>query len=101
MTYIAVVPVIARYSMDPTTPEEKKRHIIHSLSKTLSIAFRETREFIFWSRSLPKGSVDSIIGELLQMRWFMRFVKELLCGFGEAYTNKFSYGSSHLFSQAQ
>lgn len=31
-----VVPAIARYSMDPTTPEEKKRYIIHSLSKPLS-----------------------------------------------------------------
>ncbi|CAN4121256.1 unnamed protein product [Withania somnifera] len=31
-----VVPAIARYSMDPTTPKEKKRYIIHSLSKPLS-----------------------------------------------------------------
>ncbi|GAA0142568.1 RNA splicing factor [Lithospermum erythrorhizon] len=31
-----VVPAIARYGMDPTTPEEKKRCIIHSLCKPLS-----------------------------------------------------------------
>ncbi|KAL3534087.1 hypothetical protein ACH5RR_002548 [Cinchona calisaya] len=31
-----VVPAIARYGMDPTTPEDKKRHIIHSLCKPLS-----------------------------------------------------------------
>ncbi|CAK9155752.1 unnamed protein product [Ilex paraguariensis] len=31
-----VVPAIARYGMEPTTPEEKKRHIIHSLCKPLS-----------------------------------------------------------------
>ncbi|PPD85686.1 hypothetical protein GOBAR_DD17378 [Gossypium barbadense] len=31
-----VVPAIARYGIDPTTPEDKKRHIIHSLCKPLS-----------------------------------------------------------------
>ncbi|XP_073133134.1 protein SINE1-like isoform X2 [Henckelia pumila] len=31
-----VVPAIARYAIDPTTAEEKKRYIIHSLCKPLS-----------------------------------------------------------------
>lgn len=31
-----VVPAIARYAIDPTTTEEKKRHVIHSLCKPLS-----------------------------------------------------------------
>ncbi|CAI9779403.1 unnamed protein product [Fraxinus pennsylvanica] len=31
-----VVPAIARYAMDPTTAEDKKRYIIHSLCKPLS-----------------------------------------------------------------
>ncbi|KAF8043580.1 hypothetical protein BT93_A1795 [Corymbia citriodora subsp. variegata] len=31
-----VVPAIARYGIDPTTPENKKRHIIHSLCKPLA-----------------------------------------------------------------
>ncbi|CAA0827849.1 ARM repeat superfamily protein [Striga hermonthica] len=31
-----VVPAIARYAIEPTTAEDKKRHIIHSLCKPLS-----------------------------------------------------------------
>ncbi|KAL1550077.1 protein SINE1-like isoform X1 [Salvia divinorum] len=31
-----VVPAIARYAIDPTTAEERKRHVIHSLCKPLS-----------------------------------------------------------------
>ncbi|KAG8371793.1 hypothetical protein BUALT_Bualt12G0000100 [Buddleja alternifolia] len=31
-----VVPAIARYAMDPTTAEDKKRYVIHSLCKPLS-----------------------------------------------------------------
>ncbi|XP_042048437.1 protein SINE1-like isoform X1 [Salvia splendens] len=31
-----VVPAIARYAIDPTTIEERKRHVIHSLCKPLS-----------------------------------------------------------------
>ncbi|KAJ1397068.1 hypothetical protein SESBI_32071 [Sesbania bispinosa] len=31
-----VVPTIARHGIDPTSPEEDKRHIIHSLCKPLS-----------------------------------------------------------------
>lgn len=31
-----VVPAIARYAIDPTTPEDKKRYIVHSLCNPLS-----------------------------------------------------------------
>ncbi|XP_019162113.1 PREDICTED: uncharacterized protein LOC109158675 isoform X2 [Ipomoea nil] len=39
-----VVPAIARYGMDPTTSEEKKRYIIHSLAKPLSDCLLATQE---------------------------------------------------------
>ncbi|WCJ43660.1 ARM repeat superfamily protein [Euphorbia peplus] len=39
-----VVPAIARYGIDPTTPEDKKRHIIHSLCKPLSEALLASQE---------------------------------------------------------
>lgn len=39
-----VVPAIARYGMDPTTPEEKKRQIIHSLCKPLSDSLLSRKE---------------------------------------------------------
>ncbi|XP_047335147.1 protein SINE1-like [Impatiens glandulifera] len=45
-----VVPAIARYGIDPTTPEEKKRFIIHSLCKPLSDSLLGNQE------SLSSGS---------------------------------------------
>ncbi|XP_031389707.1 protein SINE1-like [Punica granatum] len=39
-----VVPAIARYGMDPTTPENKKRHIIHSLCRPLSDSLLGSQE---------------------------------------------------------
>ncbi|KAF7819292.1 protein SINE1-like [Senna tora] len=39
-----VVPTIARYGIDPTTSEEKKRHIIHSLCKPLSDSLPSSQE---------------------------------------------------------
>ncbi|GKV20272.1 hypothetical protein SLEP1_g30425 [Rubroshorea leprosula] len=45
-----VVPAIARYGIDPTTPEDKRRHIIHSLCKPLSDSLLGSQE------SLTSGS---------------------------------------------
>ncbi|WRX23922.1 hypothetical protein QQP08_016409 [Theobroma cacao] len=39
-----VVPAIARYGIDPTTPEDKKRHIIHSLCKPLTESLLGSQE---------------------------------------------------------
>ncbi|OMO98953.1 Survival motor neuron interacting protein 1 [Corchorus olitorius] len=39
-----VVPAIARYGIDPTTPDDKKRHIIHSLCKPLSESLLASQE---------------------------------------------------------
>ncbi|XVF42086.1 hypothetical protein PTKIN_Ptkin01aG0331800 [Pterospermum kingtungense] len=39
-----VVPAIARYGIDPTTPEDKRRHIIHSLCRPLSEALLASQE---------------------------------------------------------
>ncbi|KAL3534053.1 hypothetical protein ACH5RR_007574 [Cinchona calisaya] len=39
-----VVPTIARYCMDPTTPEDKKRLIIHDLCKPLSDCLLDSHE---------------------------------------------------------
>ncbi|KAL1145409.1 hypothetical protein V6Z11_A11G296600 [Gossypium hirsutum] len=39
-----VVPAIARYGIDPTTPEDKKRYIIHSLCKPLSESLLGSQE---------------------------------------------------------
>ncbi|KAK9058675.1 hypothetical protein SSX86_023517 [Deinandra increscens subsp. villosa] len=39
-----VVPAIARYGMDPTTPDAKKREIIHSLCKPLSDSLLSSQE---------------------------------------------------------
>ncbi|KAI4386654.1 hypothetical protein MLD38_004570 [Melastoma candidum] len=45
-----VVPAIARYGIDPTTPDHKKRHIIHSLCKSLAESLLACQE------SLASGS---------------------------------------------
>ncbi|CAM8887003.1 unnamed protein product [Rhodiola kirilowii] len=39
-----VVPTIARYGIDPTTPEDKKRSVIHSLCKPLSDCLMGSQE---------------------------------------------------------
>lgn len=39
-----VVPAIARYGIDPTTPDDKKRHIIHSLCRPLSDSLLGSQE---------------------------------------------------------
>ncbi|XP_016495123.1 protein SINE1-like isoform X1 [Nicotiana tabacum] len=55
-----VVPAIARYGMDPTTPEEKKRYIIHSLSKPLSDCLLGSQESLSSGAALClKALVDS------------------------------------------
>ncbi|GFY99870.1 ARM repeat superfamily protein [Actinidia rufa] len=55
-----VVPAIARYGMDPTTPEDKKRHIIHSLCKPLSDSLLGSHESLSSGSALClKALVDS------------------------------------------
>ncbi|GER37785.1 ARM repeat superfamily protein [Striga asiatica] len=39
-----VVPAIARYAIDPTTADDRKRHIIHSLCKPLSDCLLSSQE---------------------------------------------------------
>ncbi|KAK7380646.1 hypothetical protein VNO78_33161 [Psophocarpus tetragonolobus] len=55
-----VVPAIARYGIDPTTPEEKKRQIIHSLCKPLSDSLSSSQENLTCGAALClKALVDS------------------------------------------
>ncbi|KAJ7971876.1 ARM repeat superfamily protein [Quillaja saponaria] len=55
-----VVPAIARYGMDPTTPEDKKRHVIHSLCKPLSDSLLGSQESLTSGAALClKALVDS------------------------------------------
>lgn len=55
-----VVPAIARYGMDPTTPDDKKRRIIHSLCKPLSDSLLSTHENLSSGAALClKALVDS------------------------------------------
>ncbi|PWA83275.1 Armadillo-like helical [Artemisia annua] len=55
-----VVPAIARYGMDPTTPENKKRRIIHSLCKPLSDSLLSSQENLSSGAALClKALVDS------------------------------------------
>lgn len=55
-----VVPAIARYGIDPTTPEDKKRHIIHSLCKPLSDSLTSSQESLSSGAALClKALVDS------------------------------------------
>ncbi|KAL2923218.1 Protein SINE1 [Bienertia sinuspersici] len=54
-----VVPAIARYGIEPSTPEEKKRRIIHSLCKPLSDALLGTHESLSCGAALClKALVD-------------------------------------------
>ncbi|KAI3794748.1 hypothetical protein L1987_37385 [Smallanthus sonchifolius] len=55
-----VIPAIARYGMDPTTPDDKKRRIIHSLCKPLSDSLLSTQENLSSGAALClKALVDS------------------------------------------
>ncbi|KAI8562005.1 hypothetical protein RHMOL_Rhmol03G0001300 [Rhododendron molle] len=55
-----VVPAIARYGMDPSTPEDKKRQIIHSLCKPLSDSLLASQESLSSGSALClKALVDS------------------------------------------
>lgn len=55
-----VVPAIARYGINPTTPEDKKRHIIHSLCKPLSDSLLGSQESLTAGAALClKALVDS------------------------------------------
>ncbi|KAK9664672.1 hypothetical protein RND81_14G060400 [Saponaria officinalis] len=55
-----VVPAIARYGIEPTTPEEKKRHVIHSLCKPLCNALLSKQESLSCGAALClKALVDS------------------------------------------
>ncbi|KAK1386482.1 Survival motor neuron interacting protein 1 [Heracleum sosnowskyi] len=55
-----VVPAIARYGIDPTTPEDKKRHIIYSLAKPLSDSLLVNQESLSSGSALClKALVDS------------------------------------------
>ncbi|XP_057982890.1 protein SINE1 [Malania oleifera] len=55
-----VVPAIARYGINPTTPEDKKRHIIHSLCKPLSDSLMGSQESLSSGAALClKALVDS------------------------------------------
>ncbi|XP_048138114.1 protein SINE1-like isoform X2 [Rhodamnia argentea] len=55
-----VVPAIARYGIDPTTPENKKRHVIHALCKPLSESLLGSQESLTSGAALClKALVDS------------------------------------------
>ncbi|KAM1395819.1 hypothetical protein ACFX13_013913 [Malus domestica] len=55
-----VVPAIARYGIDPTTPEDKKRHIIHSLCTPLSDSLLGSQESLTSGAALClRALVDS------------------------------------------
>lgn len=55
-----VIPSISRYGIDPTTPEEKKRHVIHSLCKPLSDSLLVNQENLSSGAALClKALVDS------------------------------------------
>ncbi|KVH88909.1 protein SINE1-like [Cynara cardunculus var. scolymus] len=55
-----VVPAIARYGMDPTTPDDKKREIIRSLCKPLSDSLLSSQENLSSGAALClKALVDS------------------------------------------
>lgn len=55
-----VLPAIARYGIDPTTPEDKKRYIIHSLCKPLSDCLLGSNESLSSGAALClKALVDS------------------------------------------
>lgn len=55
-----VVPAIARYGIDPTTPEDKKRHIIQSLCNPLSDSLLGSQESLTSGAALClRALVDS------------------------------------------
>ncbi|MED6158378.1 Protein sine1 [Stylosanthes scabra] len=55
-----VVPAIARYGIDPTSPEDKKRQIIHSICKPLSDSLSSSQDSLTSGAALClKALVDS------------------------------------------
>ncbi|XP_057445822.1 protein SINE1-like [Lotus japonicus] len=55
-----VVPAVARYGIDPTTADEKKRSIIHSICKPLSDSLSSSQESLSCGAALClKALVDS------------------------------------------
>ncbi|KAF5803504.1 hypothetical protein HanPI659440_Chr06g0246961 [Helianthus annuus] len=55
-----VVPAISTYAMDPTTPDDKKRRIIHSLCKPLSDSLLSSQDSLSSGAALClKALVDS------------------------------------------
>ncbi|KAI9121536.1 hypothetical protein K1719_008569 [Acacia pycnantha] len=55
-----VVPAIARYGIDPATPEDRKRHTLHSLCKPLSDSLTSSQESLASGAALClKALVDS------------------------------------------
>ncbi|XP_027193099.1 protein SINE1-like [Cicer arietinum] len=55
-----VVPAVARYGIEPTTPEENKRNIIHSICKPLSDYLTSSQESLSCGTALClKALVDS------------------------------------------
>ncbi|KAG6603492.1 Protein SINE1, partial [Cucurbita argyrosperma subsp. sororia] len=55
-----VVPAIARYGIDPTTPDDKKKHVIHSLCNPLSESLLGSQESLTYGAALClKALVDS------------------------------------------
>ncbi|XP_057721904.1 protein SINE1 [Arachis stenosperma] len=55
-----VVPAIARYGIEPTAPEDKKRHIIHSICKPLCDSLSSSQDSLTSGAALClKALVDS------------------------------------------
>lgn len=55
-----VVPAIARYGIDPTTPDDKKKHVIHSLCNPLCESLLSSQESLTSGAALClKALVDS------------------------------------------
>lgn len=55
-----VVPAVARYGIDPTMPEDKKKHIIHSICKPLSDSLTSSLDSLSCGAALClKALVDS------------------------------------------
>ncbi|KAM1093175.1 hypothetical protein ACFX14_008505 [Malus domestica] len=75
-----VVPAIALYGIDPTTPEDKKRHIIRSLCTPLSDSLLDPQEsFTSGAALCLRGPLlIQIIGVFLQMRWSIGSVRMFL-----------------------
>ncbi|KAE8684152.1 putative H/ACA ribonucleoprotein complex subunit 1-like protein 1-like [Hibiscus syriacus] len=90
-----VVPAIARYGIDPTTPADKKRHIIHSLCNPLSESLLGSQESLSSGAALClKALVESDNWSLLPMTWSPMFIcnspSDLLSNHGSELTDELS-----------